>query len=80
LFLAIPTQNSYREDGLLPLNSSSTSKYATRNVKELQKNGTHELLIFVDGVNLPGGKCITRKIKIQNFYEMVFSSDRWKSH
>jgi hypothetical protein len=61
-----PTQNGLQQgDALSPLLLNSTLEYAIRKVKEnqvgLKLNGTHQLLVYVDDVNLLGDNINTMK-------------------
>jgi hypothetical protein len=57
-----PFNNGLKQgDGLLPLLFNFTLEYAIRRVKvkqdSLQLNGTHQLLVYADDINILGG-CI----------------------
>jgi hypothetical protein len=71
VFDNFPTQSGLKQDALLPLFFSFPLAYANRKVQEsqvgLKLNAIHQLLVYVDDVNLLGDNINTIK-KNRNFY------------
>jgi hypothetical protein len=67
---SFPIQNGLKEgDALLPLLLNFAFEYAIRKVQEnkvgLKLNGTHQLLVYTDGMNLLGDNIDTTKKNIE---------------
>jgi hypothetical protein len=59
-----PIQNGLKqEDALLPLLFNSPLEYGIREVQGNETNGTHQLLVYADDVNLLGDSVNTIKEK-----------------
>jgi hypothetical protein len=61
-----PIKNDLKQgDALSPLHFSFTLEYAIRRVQinqdDLKLNGTHQLLVYVDDVNILGGSVHTKR-------------------
>jgi hypothetical protein len=60
-----PTQNSLKEDALMPLLFNFASEYAIKKIQEnlvgLETNGTYQLVVYADNINLLGDDIIIIK-------------------